>query len=301
MKAIEKRIIKGHEVSFLGFGALEIGRDWGFVDRTRPKEAEALNLIQEVLNSGINLIDTASAYHLSEERIGKFIKENGKNFFLASKCGEHNQDNSTYYDFSYQAVSDSIERSLKLLNVKELDLLQIHFGPNAEQVIKDGETYKAMAETKDAKKVKLLGASIDGALAKECILSGNFDCMQMTFNLLDTSNFANLRLCQERNIGVLIKGPFAQGKLTPKVFDILAGDKLQPKERAKLTALLEVCNGDADILMNCAMQLLYRDEAISSVLAGTKNISHFQKNIKLLETPLDEKIFQAVKRIAFAN
>ncbi|MCL2522700.1 MAG: aldo/keto reductase [Erysipelotrichales bacterium] len=301
MKATEKRKIKGHEVTFLGFGALEIGRDWGFVNRTRPEETEALALIQEVLDSGVNLIDTASAYHLSEERIGKFIKSNGKKFFLASKCGEHNRDNSTYYDFSYQAVKESIKRSLKLLNVEELDLLQIHFGPNAEQVIKDGETYKAMAEAKSVGKVKLLGASIDGALAKECILSGNFDCMQMTYNLLDTSNFANLQLCKEKNIGVLIKGPFAQGKLTPKVFDILAGDKLQPKERAKLTALLEACNNDADILMNCALQLLYREEAISSVLAGTKSIHHFHNNIKLLETPLDEKIFQAVKRIAFAN
>ena len=58
MKGLEKRLVKcmNEKVTFVGFGALEIGRNWG-------------------LGTGINIIDTASAYHRSEERIGKGIRE----------------------------------------------------------------------------------------------------------------------------------------------------------------------------------------------------------------------------------
>lgn len=62
--------------TFVGFGALEIGRDWGLGDageRQRPGDAEAGRVLHSVLDLGLNLIDTAAAYHRSEERIGAHI------------------------------------------------------------------------------------------------------------------------------------------------------------------------------------------------------------------------------------
>ena len=72
MKGLEKRSLGKTEasVTFMGFGALEIGRDWGLGDKTRPEEDEAITVLNGVLDTGINMIDTASAYHLSEARIG---------------------------------------------------------------------------------------------------------------------------------------------------------------------------------------------------------------------------------------
>ena len=75
-KALEKRYIKKMDtsVTFLGFGALEIGRNWGMgSDNERPCEEIAGEVLNTVLDLGINLIDSASAYHRSEERIGKYV------------------------------------------------------------------------------------------------------------------------------------------------------------------------------------------------------------------------------------
>ena len=66
----------GLRVSEVGFGALEVGRDWGFpvgADFGRPDEREAIRALNAVLDTGINFIDTAPAYELSEERSGTAI------------------------------------------------------------------------------------------------------------------------------------------------------------------------------------------------------------------------------------
>lgn len=116
MRAIPR--CEGARVTFVGFGALEIGRDWGLGgDTARPAEADAIAVTRGVLDLGINLLDTASAYLLSEERIGKAAADRRAQYFLASKCGEYSiyGEQTTAYDFSYEAVSRSIDRSLELL------------------------------------------------------------------------------------------------------------------------------------------------------------------------------------------
>ena len=129
MSTIEKRNLgkTGYQATFLGFGALEIGRNWGLgsgKEVERPSEEIAGQALNAVLDVGINLVDTASAYHASEERIGKFISHRRSEYILASKCGEHNREPDTYYDFSYQAIKDSIDRSLNLLKTDCIDQRQ---------------------------------------------------------------------------------------------------------------------------------------------------------------------------------
>src|SRR5437868_4908032 len=72
------------EVSTLGYGAMELRGG----DRGRPvTEEQAETVLNAVLDSGINYIDTSIDYGVSEERIGKFLAHRRDEFFLASKCG----------------------------------------------------------------------------------------------------------------------------------------------------------------------------------------------------------------------
>lgn len=57
----------------------------------------ACRVLNSVLDMGINMIDTARAYHRSEERIGLCISHRRKDYFLAFKCGEHSSEPGTYY------------------------------------------------------------------------------------------------------------------------------------------------------------------------------------------------------------
>ncbi len=74
----------GAEVTILGYGAMEL--------RGRPRgpeiaDEDAGRLLNAVVDSGINLIDTSPDYGRSEELIGSYIGHRRDEFFLASKCG----------------------------------------------------------------------------------------------------------------------------------------------------------------------------------------------------------------------
>lgn len=284
-KSLEKRkiISMNEEVTFMGFGALSIGRDWGMADKNRPDEKEAGEVLNSVLNLGINLVDTASAYHRSEERIGLSIADRRGEYILASKCGEHNDEPSTFYDFSYNAIKESIDRSLTLLKTDSIDLMQIHFGPNPEKVINDGETVRAMKDAQREGKIRYLGASIDGELARQCILSEDFDVMQMEYHLLNQENEENIRLCEKNGLGVLIRTGLGRGLLTSRAL------KAEHKPE-KLEKILQLVQNDGDLLTTLALNFLYENKGISSVLIGTKNLEHFKKNMELLEREFDKEL-----------
>ena len=69
-----------------------------------------------LLQNGVNHVDTAASYGKSEELLGDWIRRHGNPFFLATKTGERTKP----------AAYDQICRSLDLLHVDQLDLIQIH-------------------------------------------------------------------------------------------------------------------------------------------------------------------------------
>ena len=298
MKALEKRTIKrmSTAVTFVGFGALEIGRNWGMgSDTQRPDDEAAGITLNTALDVGINLIDTASAYHRSEERIGKYIANRRDSYVLASKCGEYSEEPHTHYDFSYDAIARSIDKSLKLLQTDVIDLMQIHFGPNPKDVLDKGETVAAMKDAVKQGKVKYLGASIDGELATRCIKSGDFDVMQLGYNLMNQGNEDNIKLAHENGIGVLIRSGLGNGLFTPRVLDNL--ENLNERQQPRMRKLLELVNNDIDLLMSLALNFLYSNKGISSVLLGTKKAEHIKKNMELLEKDVCASLLDEAQKI----
>src|ERR1043166_2756875 len=86
--ALEKRTLgrTGLQVTALGYGAMEVrgSRIWG----GRPvTEEQAATILNAVLDSGINFLDTANDYGRSEEFIGKFLSGRRGEFYVATKCG----------------------------------------------------------------------------------------------------------------------------------------------------------------------------------------------------------------------
>ena len=77
---------------------------------------EADRGLEQLLAWGVNHIDTAASYGDSELRIGPWMREHRRRFFLASKTGER----------SYAGARDQIRRSLERLRVDQLDLIQLH-------------------------------------------------------------------------------------------------------------------------------------------------------------------------------
>ncbi|HYN44299.1 MAG TPA: aldo/keto reductase [Thermoanaerobaculia bacterium] len=288
-RGLEKRPLgrTGLESTFVGFGALEIGRDWGLGDageRQRPDDGEAGRVLNSVLDLGLSLVDSAAAYHRSEERIGTHLSGRRAEYVLATKCGEHNREPDTYYDFSYGAIKRSIDESLKKLRTDVIDLMQIHFGPDPRKVLDDGETVKAMKDARAEGKIRFLGASTGGEIALRCIASGDFDVLQLEYSLTNRRDEGIVRLCGERGIGVLVRGGLAYGRLTARVIPHL--ESLNEGERAGTKALLELVGGDGRKLTSLALQFLYRNPHVSSVLAGSRRAEHVEANIGLVDLDL---------------
>lgn len=300
-RGLEKRPLgrTGLECTFVGFGALEIGRDWGLGDageRRRPEEPEAGRVLNAVLDLGVNLVDTAAAYHRSEERIGTHLSGRRSSYILATKCGEHDREPGTFYDFSYGAVKRSIDESLAKLRTGVIDLLQIHFGPDPRKVLADGETVAAMKDARAEGKVRFLGASTGGDVALRCLASGDFDVLQLEYSLTNRSDEQVVRLCGERGLGVLVRGGLAYGRLTSRVLPHLGN--LNERERATTEALLGVVGGDGRKLTALALQFLYRNPHVSSVLAGTRRVEHVRENLELVDLDLGAGTLDEAVRLA---
>jgi len=282
--------ITGLHPTLIGFGALEIGRDWGVgndSERRRPDEQEAGRTLHDVLDLGITLIDTASAYHRSEERIGASVGGQRKEFILATKCGEHNREPETFYDFSHAAITYSVDASLRLLKTEVIDILQIHFGPDPGKVLDDGDCVRAMREAREKGRVRFLGASVDGPVLDRCIKSADFDVVQVGYSLLNQKEGERIAKAQDRGIGVLIRSGLAGGWLTSRA--LLVPEAGRPP---KVNALLGLCGGNTDLLTSLALHFLARHEGIGSILVGSKSSGNIRKALETVTSPVDGDLLE---------
>ncbi|HQC72024.1 MAG TPA: aldo/keto reductase, partial [Candidatus Competibacteraceae bacterium] len=119
----------GLRVSTLGLGTVKLGRNQGVKypqPFELPSDQQALALLELAWDLGINLLDTAPAYGLSEERLGRLLRQCRRDWVIVTKVGEAFQNGQSQFDFSAAATRASVERSLHRLGVAALDAVLIH-------------------------------------------------------------------------------------------------------------------------------------------------------------------------------
>lgn len=277
----------GLEVTEIGLGALELGRNWRYWDQTgdqaHPDEQDAERLLNAALDMGCNFIDTAAAYSLSEERIGKAIAHRRDEYILATKCGEwFTEGKGSIYDYSAEATRKFIDESLRKLQTDRIDLLQIHSG--SVEVVQKGETLSAMKEAQQAGKVRFIGLSCNADAAIAAMETGEYDTIQVSYNVLYREMESRVfPIAQEKNIGVIIKDPLASGR-------ILANPESLPEnQREQFQAIQEklkaLVPGDeaTPTLAALALRFVLSHPAVSTVIAGTRRVEHLQANLAVAD------------------
>lgn len=205
----------GIGVSPIGFGSFKIGRNQKIKyaqGYDLPSDAEADRLLNGVLDLGINLIDTAPAYGLAEQRIGQFIAHRRAEYGLSSKVGETFENGESHFDFSAGAVERSVHRSLQRLRTNVLDLLLIHSDGRDMQILQDGQAVAALQKLKQSGLVRFIGLSgktVEGARAAMAWA----DVLMIEFHPADRSHASLIAEAGARGIGVLIKKPLAAGHI----------------------------------------------------------------------------------------
>ena len=183
-------------------------------------QEEADRTLELLLKYGINHIDTAASYGESELRIGPWMREHRNDFFLATKTEKR----------TYQGAKDELRRSLERLQVERVDLWQMHFLVNPDDLktaLAPGGALEAFIEAKEEGLVRYLGVTGHGLIIpshlETCLDNYPFDSILLPFNFIQMQNpvYANefeslTQRCKAQNVAVqtiksISKGPKAEG------------------------------------------------------------------------------------------
>jgi len=203
----------GWKVSEISFGAWAIGGGWGHVD-----EDNAVNALHTAIDNGINLIDTADVYGngRSERLIAKTLKERSENVYVITKAGRR-LDPHVAAGYNRENLTKFVERSLKLLQVDALDLVQLHCPPT--QVYYMPETFGVLDDLMQAGKIKYYGVSVEKVEeAIKAIQYPNVQSVQIIFNMFrqrPAEMFFDL--AKQHKVGILARVPLSSGMLTGKM------------------------------------------------------------------------------------
>jgi uncharacterized protein len=177
-------------------------------------EETALGVLNEVIDSGINYLDTAISYGngKSEERYGKVLKSRRQEVFVATKVG----------DRTYDGALKAVEASLKRLQTDHVDLLHVHALEDLEDLAKiEQGVLKALYRMRDEKLTRFIGMTChsQAAALKEAIERHDLDCVQMALNPVTNTGYATgfertaLPVANAKNLGVLAMKVMGQDKL----------------------------------------------------------------------------------------
>ncbi|MCC6454275.1 MAG: aldo/keto reductase [Caldilineaceae bacterium] len=198
----------GHESTVTIFGAAALGR---------VTQAEADRTLDVLLEYGVNHIDTAASYGDAELRMGPWMAEHRRHFFLATKTGER----------TYAKAKEEIQRSLERMRVDQVDLIQLHNLVHPDDwdiAMGPGGALEAAVEAREQGLVRFIGVTGHGltvaAMHRRSLLQFDFDSVLLPYNyaLMQNGRYANdfdrlIDLCEERNVAVqtikaITRGPW---------------------------------------------------------------------------------------------
>lgn len=225
----------GLRVSRMGFGGIPIQK----VDASVTHA-----LMERLAQRGVNYIDTARGYTVSEQFLGEAL-EGGlrEKFVVATKSMARTKE----------AMARDIDISLKNLRTDYIDLYQIHNPSLAEleQVIAPGGALEALMEAKAAGKIRHLGLTAHMAAVFERALELDWvETVMFPYNIVETQGEELMAKCREKNVGFICMKPMAGGAL----------------EDARL-----------------ALRFIRQNENVSVVIPGMYDIREIDENLAAVE------------------
>jgi len=256
----------GLHVSPIGLGTVKLGRDSGLkyaAPARIPTDDEALALLRTARELGVNLVDTAPAYGIAEERLGHLLPQVAPRdqWVISTKAGEEFDPATAQsrYDFSAAALRASIQRSLARLRTDHLDIALLHFSSSTDL---DERTLSGQCDTPPANPqhaealgtllrlhdqglIRAVGAST-GTLHGGLLAANLAHVVMVTLNALNHSQADVVETAHRLGRGVLIKKPLASGRApveslapllaTPGVTSAIIGTTNPENLRAAISA-----------------------------------------------------------------
>ncbi len=196
---MEYRILgkTGLNISRVGLGGIPVQR----IDAAGTK-----TLVHYLLEQGVNFIDTARGYTVSEEFFGYALEGIREKFVIATKSMARTKD----------AMAADIETSLKNLRTDYIDLYQIHNASPAdmEKVTAPGGALEALLEAKAAGKIRHIGVTAHLQETFRMALELPWvETVMFPYNFVEIQGESLIHACAEKNIGFITMKPLAGGAI----------------------------------------------------------------------------------------
>jgi aryl-alcohol dehydrogenase-like predicted oxidoreductase len=208
------------QITPVGFGAWAIGGTgyefaWGQQD-----DEDSIAAIHRALQLGVNWIDSAPVYGMghSEEVVARALENwKGPRPYVFTKCVLRWDDQGkVHQDFSAASIRQECEDSLRRLQVKTIDLYQMHWPPSDDSREKLAEAWNTMADLKREGKVRWIGVSNFKAEQLQFAAKiAPITSLQPPYSLIRRGiEESVLPECEKLGIGVIVYAPMASGLLT---------------------------------------------------------------------------------------
>ena len=240
----------GLKISRVGFGGIPIQRI--DVEKTRL-------LMQEMVKKGVNYIDTARGYTVSEEYLGEALKDIRQHFVLATKSMSRDKE----------GMLRDIDISLKNLQTDFIDLYQLH-NPKLEELERiyapDG-AMQALLQAKQEGKIGHIGITAHSlAVFEKALELDEIETIMFPYNIVENQGEELIARCKEKNIGFICMKPLAGGAI----------------EDGRL-----------------AMRYILQNDAVTVVIPGMAELSELEQNVQAAEdlSPLNEQELEAIEQV----
>jgi aryl-alcohol dehydrogenase-like predicted oxidoreductase len=280
----------GLNVTQLAFGAMELRYPAEGGDR-RVSDAAAEKVLNGVLDGGINFIDTAPDYGLSEERIGRYISSRRREFYISTKCGCDPKDKGGQggHIWTREQLLRNIEGSLKRLKLDCVDILQLHNPKLAENPPVD-VLVSTLQEIRAQGLTKFISISTTLPDIIKYLDMGVFDTFQIPYSCLEPQHHDAIAEVGKRGAGVIIRGGIGRGGPEGPV---LKRVKMDVWQAAKLD---ELCTKDIKA-SELVLRYTLKHPQCHTTIVGTANPDHLASNLSAVaKGPLPDDIYSEVKR-----
>ncbi|XP_001359477.4 L-galactose dehydrogenase [Drosophila pseudoobscura] len=270
---------------------------------------EGIKTVHEAIKSGINYIDTAPFYGNSEELLGQALKDVPREaYYIATKVARYELDPKKMFNYTAAKARESVKRSLDLLGLEQVDVLQVHdvdAAPSLDMVL--NETIPVLEEYVKAGKARFIGiTAYDVDVLKECAERGK-GRIQVVLNyarytLLDNTLLRHMKTFKELNVGVICAAAHSLGLLTN------AGPPAIHPGSPELQALgrraAEICKQRDVELGKLAMYYTMQLDGAATFLIGIPNRRLLQVNLDAIFDGLtshEQEVLQYLRENVFTK
>ncbi|MEP3033329.1 MAG: aldo/keto reductase [Pseudoruegeria sp.] len=312
-------------LSQLGFGGAPLGNLY-----RKIQDTDAQATLDAAWEAGIRYFDTAPQYGLgrSEMRMSEALNRFGTDkLTLSTKVGRLLEDcapedvtpeafvdvpnKRIVFDFSYDGIMRSYQDSITRLGTDHIDLLFLHDidagthgqkgeDKNLRQLFSQGG-YRALSELRESGQIAGIGAGVNmWQICARLLGEADFDGFLLAgrYTLLEQEPLDSfLPLCEQRDVGIILGGPYNSGILATGAIEGARYDYAPaPKDiMERVRQLSQVCYAHNTTLIAAALQFPLGHPAVKTVIPGASTPDEVRQNVKIFETPIPDALWADLK------